>query len=88
MMRLYAVLPVQGYDAVLIGNWLLPALKMEAASSSEVTVNNYQTTRRHIPYNFNVTQAALSACQLLVYWVRYWCCYGVLIPAGISATCA
>jgi hypothetical protein len=58
------LLNYSGGDAVLIGileGFSAPVLrvvqwKMEAASSSEMSVTNYQSTQCHIPTDFNVNQ--------------------------------
>ena len=73
---------VVGYDALLVGNLVGAVLNVEAGSSSEITVNNYQSTRRHptqLVLTGTRTLGPLGAYQFLVYWVRCWCCYSILI---------
>ena len=72
---------VVGYDAVLFGNFSA-TLNTEAGNSSDMTVNNNQSTRRHptqLVLSGTRTVGPLGAYQFLVYWVRCWCCYSILI---------
>jgi hypothetical protein len=57
-------------DFKCLDNWLAIALMMEAASTSEISINFYQITRRNIPEDSHLhTRCRENLKSYLVFWL-------------------